>query len=170
MEDLQRIIDQEASRHMDCIEDAVDASMKRITRLAAYEDFQGTLVRQAIRERIHWYRHQIAVISRRENGGYDVTTKVQPTGVLIETTEKTTKTLFTYPIDGRTLGAIRGDELAEVAASEAARADGHEFNARLCRALVSKVSSDKLVCQCVKEAELKRIFERLQRRASREAA
>lgn len=157
MDEIQKIAYEEAKKHADNIDAATDAAVRRVSRLAAYEEYIEDLVRQAIRGRVCDCRHAMNVAMRAENNGFGGPAKVTA-GVA---TNSVAMSVYTYMIDGRTLGQIRGDELEEIAESEAARAHGHQFNVKLCRKLMDRVAADKLVCECVKEKELRKIFQEI---------
>lgn len=166
MDAVTSIANEEARRHMDSIDDAVAAAYRRVKRLADYEEFVETLVLQALRERIHNCRHGDNVSTKRQEFGTPA--KVVPGRAVADVCAR--RVYLDYLIDGRRLGGIRGNELPGLADSYTAKAAGCEFVGRLCRELTRHVAADKLVSQCMTDAQVGRLFDRLQRRERAAAA
>jgi hypothetical protein len=154
MNAVQAIATEEAMRHRNNVAHALDAAIQRVRDLPNYDDLVDALVLEAVRERVYDARHQDCRAIRKAAGEYCGPAKVTAGA----TSNDVAFGVYCYMIDGRTLGTIRGDELAVIADGEEARAHGHRFNARLCRKLLDHVSEDKTVRQCLKETALREIF------------
>lgn len=165
MDDLQAIASEEAKKHSDDIDAAVDAAMRRLCKLPNYTDLVDNLVRSAVRHVVSDARHTMNVAMRRSNSEYGGPAKV----VAGSAVNRVASDYYAYYIGGRTLGTIKGEELTDIAASESERANGHDFNARLCRSLAPLVPKDKTVRQCVKPGKLRTIFEGLNGRKGKVA-
>jgi hypothetical protein len=155
MEALHAIAAEEAERHEDDIDAAVDAVLKRGRRLPEYPTFADGLIRNSIRHMIHDVRHAMNTAMKKANGQYG--------GPAIVTAGSATaavaRSVYSYMIAGKSLGSILGEELEKIAADEESRASGHQFNAKLCRALAPLVKPEKTVRECVREARLRKVFE-----------
>jgi acyl-CoA reductase-like NAD-dependent aldehyde dehydrogenase len=158
IETLQTIASEESLKHADDIDAAVDATMKRANRTRWFADLAEELTTRAVRAMVNDFRHAANVAARNENREYGGPASVTAG----EAVNRVARSLYTYMIAGRTLGMLTGEELPTVAATEAATADGHRFNAKLCEALAPLVKADKTVRECVKESKLKKLFETLQ--------
>ena len=110
-----------------------------------------------MREYIHGRRHDLNVQMRRVSGDYGGQAKVTAG----EAVGRVAISVYSYMIAGATLGSLKGEDLLSVAESEAATAEGHQFNAKLCKKLQSLVTADKTVRQCVSAVKLKKIFKEL---------
>lgn len=155
-----------AAANPDDIESAVQSAVRDVRRLKNFAALIDHVLTVAVRRMIHDVRcHQNRQI-RKDNGGYGGPAKVKPGA----DTSEIAQSVFLYFINGITLGQIRGEDLEEIAAGESARAEGHEFNARLCRRLRSFVKDGQTVQQVVTESKLKRIFAELQKGTKHEAA
>ena len=157
MDDLNTIASQEAQRHADNIDAAVNAAVRRVQELPNYADLVDDLVRSAVRHLIADCRHHENVATRRGSNRYGGPAKV----VAGSAVNRIASDFYAYYIGGRTLGTIKGEELITIAASEAERANGHRFNARLCVALKPLVPEGKTVKECIKPGKLRSIFEGL---------
>lgn len=158
MKGLEHIIQEEADKHANSITAAVNSAVCRVKRLADYPDYVDGLVRKAIRGMIHDYRHAEDVAMRKESREFGGEAKVKAGDAV----NRVARSLYSYLIGGVTLGVIKGCQLAKIGAEEAMRAGGHDFNARLCKALEPLVSNHKTVRQCVKESKLRQLFVELQ--------
>lgn len=154
MEELLKIANEEAARHETDIEAAVIAVLSRASRAKWFPALRDELVVRAVREMIHRTRHDMNVAIRKNAGKYGGAATV----VAGEAVGRVCRSLYSYMIAGRTLGVIQGAELGAIADSEDATAEGHRFNAKLCRALMPLVPAEKTVRQCVKESKLKKLF------------
>ena len=128
--------------------------MSAIKRLPEYDDFREELVVYAVRGMVHDVRHADNIKMRREAGEFGGPAKVG-VGAAVQ---QACQNVYAYFIAGTTLGMILGSQLSEIANSEAAKADGHLFNTRLCRRLARLVPANKTVKQAVKESVLAKIF------------
>lgn len=166
MEVIQKVAAEEADHHPSDIDKAVLATVARVKRMGHYDEFVEELATRAIRGIITDARHTRNVAMRKEMGDYGGPARV----IVGEATAAVAMAVYSYRIAGTTLGMILGEQLPEIAAHEAARADGHTFNARLCQALAPKVPKGKMVSESVPEQQIKKLFERLQRQTTKEAA
>lgn len=149
-------------KYPDSVDASVDWAVAKITKLPEYETFIGGLVRTAIRGIIGDYRHTNNNALRNERGDFDTKSKI----TVGETVDAIVRSVYDYFIAGRTLGSLLGKELPEIAANEAAKAEGHMFNSRLCTELKKLVPDDKLVRNAVKESKLRKLFDDLKQLAS----
>ena len=149
-----------ADKYGDDIEKAVGEAEKRVRKLKAFSEFEGQLVRHALRELIYDARHQkngqIKEASRNTTGPSKVVSGSSPA-----VTQAYREAYYDYCIAGMTLGKLQGEMLADIAESEQNIATGHLFNVRLCERLVKIVPEGKTVEQCVSEKKLKVIFQEL---------
>lgn len=157
-ESVQIVCRTAAEKNVENIEAAVAEAYDAVLALPEWPDFRDALVMNAIRAMVHDVRHNDNVKMRRECGTWTTIPKSTmasiPADVMIS--------VWGYNIAGRTLGTILGEELDQIAQDEAARADGHNFNARLCRKLKSLVPTGKTVKQAVSEAKMRKLFKQEQ--------
>jgi hypothetical protein len=158
MDDIQSISKAAAERHPDDIEKAVDDAVERIRKLKEFPKLVDELVRSAVRHVVSDCRHTANVAMKLAAGEYGGPAKVTAG----KATDRVAQNYYAYFIGGRTLGSITGDELEDIAASEANRAKGHEFNSRLCLRLKPFVAKGKTVRECVKPAKLASLFKDIQ--------
>ena len=165
---ILEIVHKVTEKYPDDIQEATDAAIKQIKNLSDYQSFVNGLVHMAIRDQIYQRRHQVNVKLRREAGGYDTTNKHSPAESSV--VEGVYRSCHDYFIAGRTLGDLLGNELAEVESSERAIANGHLFNANLLAELRPLVKAEKRVREVVKEAQLRRLFQKVRRQINQTAA
>jgi len=154
-EPLKKLVKQSVTKYPDDIDKCVDWTVARFKKLDEYAEYTESLIADAIRRQIHDERHGINVSMRLNRGDYGEPAKVVPG----EATARVMRSVYSYMIAGRSLGSILGEELAGIASDEAARADGHMFNATLCQKLNPLVAKGKSVRQCVPEQKLQKIFQ-----------
>lgn len=139
---------------------AVSTALGVIKSLPGYGAYVEKLVHNAI---------QLAVYAERARYNRRVRKEAATAGAAVTPLAKVDRTasravrdsydrLFNYCIAGTTLGALRGEQLAGVAEGEERRAEGHTFNARLCRELARLVPDHKTVAQSVSGAQLQKLF------------
>ena len=157
MEELLKLVTEEVNANPDNIEVAVDNVIRKGSRRQAWQDWTADLIRKGVLQLVHDRRHCLNVTMRNANGEYGGPAKV----TIGKATSRIMAGVYSYLIAGKTLGMVTGDELPDIAASEAARADGHQFNARLCLKLARLVKGDKTVKECVSEVKLKALFEKI---------
>ena len=150
------------------IEKATDALDRAIRKLPEFEDLTENLLRMAEQELIYDARHQANIRTRLENGGYGGPAKVVSGDS--EAVKRVAQSVYAYAIAGTMLGMVLGDQLPDIAASEAARAEGHAFNARLCERLAGMVPKGKRVREVVSEKRLQSIFREVETKTRRDAA
>lgn len=158
-QELLELVRAAATRHPDSIENAVDDAFNTWRAHPHYEDHVSRLVRGMVQELIYRERVQANVAIRRAAGSYVQPGKVSIASAAVNAVA--TECYLNYFIAGRALGSIRGDELPAISEAERERANGHDFNARLCDKLASLVTRDRTVGECVSEQRLKRIFREL---------
>ncbi len=156
---ILEIIQKRANAHPNDIEASVQLAVREIRRLKNFDSLIERILTVAVRRMIHDFRSTENRRIRKANGDYGGPAKVKPSGGTAEIAQS----VFAYFIAGMTLGQIRGEQLEEIAAGEAARAEGHDFNARLCRRLRNVVKDGQTVQQAVSETKLKRIFQQVQK-------
>jgi hypothetical protein len=151
-------------KHKSDLTKAVNECFDRVRKFDGYDEYVSTLVRQALRERIHRARHGQNVSQRRENGHYGNGAKVVTAGSNAVSEGARKKSLYDYFVSGRILGDMTGADLASMAVMEGELASGHLFNHALFTELGKIVPKDKMVREAVKEGRLKAIFTKLQKR------
>ena len=158
-EELQKIVREEALKHIDDIDAATNAAERRWKKSKDYADWIETMIRNELRNMICDVRHNSNVTIRRQNGAYGGPAKVSLSTGAVNRVAKSV--LFTYCINGTSLGMLTGEMLKELIVSERERAEGCEFNSRLCSKLSPLVSDNKTVAQCVKPEVVDRLFKEL---------
>lgn len=143
-------------KYPDDIPASVREAETRIRRLPEYSELVAMLVTSSVQQLIYDARHQSNGVLRRAAGVYGGPAKVTDSGS--NAVQRVYASYYSYCIDGRTLGMIKGAELADIADNEESTANGHHFNARLCRRLAAMVPADKLVKDVVTERKLKGLF------------
>jgi hypothetical protein len=167
---VHRIVKRAVAKHPGDgdLDKAVDMAEAQIRRLRAFEDIVGGLVRKGVAQLVHDARHSQNISIRKEAGEYG-----QPAKVSVGTSAAVTRaatSVYDYYIDGTRLGSVFGRDLLRVADEQQAVAEGHSFNARLCRKLKPLVADDKQVEQVVKPARLKALFKEAEKRGRKHAA
>ncbi len=157
MERLQKLVDEAVDKHLDSIEDATEAVLKKTGRVAWFEKLKDELTRRAIAGMIHDTRHRINVAMRTASGDYGGPATVTAGAA----SGRIAQGVMAYLIGGKTLGMLTGDELVNTADAEAERASGHQFNARLCRELARTVKGDTLVRQKFSVKKLQVVFDKV---------
>ena len=156
-EDIVAACKDAANANPNDIDTAVKQAFDKIRRARNYAEFVDQLAYEAVRNCVYDCRHTANVQMRRQNGNYGGPAKVESSKS--QSVQSVSASLYAYFIAGRTLGTILGEELPAIADSEDKRAEGHRFNANLCRALAPLVSDGKTVQQCVKQRKLKQIWD-----------
>lgn len=163
-ESLEQIISDVVGKHPSDIDAAVEECDRRVKRLADYADFTDGLVKQALRHQICDFRHKANTAQKKAAGSYGTQARVS-TGCSDAVADAAAeKSLYDYFIGGTVLGELTGEQLPEIADSEQTRADGHAFNAALCRDLAPLVAANKTVRQAVREGRLRTIWTAVQER------
>lgn len=147
-----------AARHTEPPE-AIDAAERRIRKLPEFDSLVATLVRSAIADLIYDARHDANRKLKNASGDYGGAAKVV-TGCC-SATQRIAQSVFEYRIAGTALGLVLGKDLRTIAESESNIAEGHKFNAALCRTLARMVAPEKRVNEAVSEKKLRMIFDRL---------
>jgi len=155
-DEIQTIVKAAAAKHGDEISKAVDNAVWRIRKLSDFKSMVDGLVRSAIQELVYDARHKMNIKIRQDMGSYGQPAKTI-TGASVAVA-MASASLYSYYIDGTSLGSVQGSDLARIAESETAKADGCTFNAALATRLDKIVPNKKLVRDVVSEAKLKKIF------------
>lgn len=168
-ESLLEVVSKAASQHPDDIDKAVDCAAKAVRKLPEFPEWVDQLVNGQLRNMIHDARHSANTRLRRDAGEYGGPAKVGlSTGAVAEAARSV---YMHYAIGGRSLGMILGSELVSLAAAEQEKAQGHQFNVRLCQKLVEIVPADKRVSDVLTEGKLKKLFSELEKgKGKRKAA
>jgi hypothetical protein len=157
MEELQSIAQEATTKFPDDIATATAYAIRRAKAKSWFMDCVDELVSRSIRAMICDFRHTANVAMRKEAYGYGGSAKVVAGSAVAEVASS----YYGYLIAGMSLGTVTGDQLPAIAESESANAAGHEFNARLCRALRPLVPDEKAVRDCVSERRLRTLFIKL---------
>lgn len=158
---LLSIIANAAEQHREDIDQAVECAEKAWLADESAPEFAAQLVRQALRELIHGYRHRMNVSLRKAAGEFGGPAKVVPGEVTSAIAERAL--LDSYTIAGRTLGSILGKELPSLQKTEQEKSDGAAFNARLCERLAAIVPEDKTVREVVTERQAWKLLRELKK-------
>lgn len=156
-QNFKQIIMEAAEAHPDDVDAAVDASLPKLARLPEWEEYKKQLVRSAVSDLIHVYRHRENVEQRKGTGVYGGAAKVTRGRASAAIARE--KSLYDYFIGGKHLGSVTGEELGAIAEVESAKAATHNFHVRLCSALSRIVPKEKTVREVVTERRLKTIWE-----------
>lgn len=136
---------------------ATTAALARIKKLPNYAEVVEELLRDAVQELIYDIRHRKNVQLKKQEAAYGGPSKVPSRSPAVR---RVHQSLYEYHIAGRTLGDIRGAELETIADHESKTADGHRWNAWLCRELARTVPDDKTVRESVSKKKLQALFKR----------
>lgn len=159
---LRTIAEQAAREHMDDLNLAKELAEKKCRALPDFAVLAELLMMRGLHELIHEARSKVAREVRRAGRNEDGSQvelplpKVQrgATSALADAYEQ----YFSYPVAGRTLGNLLGEELEELAAAEFKKGDGFYFRGRLLQSLVGKVSKGKTVREAVAGKTLERLY------------
>jgi len=158
-EEVKVIVREANANHPSSAEDATTEALQGVRGLKSYKSLVDALVKHAVQDLIHDGRHDINKGIRKQEGRYSPLPKVQvgssPAVMRAEVS------VYLYRIAGTSLGEVFGKELLGIAVHEENRANGHIFNARLCRHLAEVVPDNKKVKNAVKENQLKAFFSEL---------
>lgn len=153
---LLAIVREEALKHIQDIDRAVDEALKRWKKSTDYVNWIDAMIRDAMRGLVHGVRHEQNTEIRREAGVYGQPAKVSmSTGAVNRVAQSV---LNTYVIGGMVLGQITGAQLKVFARSEQEKADGYAFNAKLCKRLADLVPDAATVAECVTASKVKKIM------------
>lgn len=156
---LQKLADAAVDKHPDSIQDSTDYVLKRAWNLPWFVKLKNELIRRAIAKLIHDTRHQINVAMRTASGEYGGPAKV----VAGSASGRIAQGVMAYLIAGKTLGMLTGDELRATADSESEKANGHQFNVRLCRELAKTVRGEDTVGQKFTLVKLAALFAKMKK-------
>lgn len=147
--------------HPDDIGEAVAECERLVRQSPDFREWRNLLVRGMCQSLIWDSRHRGNRARRQARREEEYKPKVQRRAVnvlgsdlLCEVYEK----YYQHRIAGRTLGNIRGDELADIASQEEAVANGHLINNRICRRLAGLVPAGRTVREAVPGPRLAAIF------------
>jgi hypothetical protein len=155
-ESVYNSVDLCARKWGDDIDKGVTALEASLRRRKDFDEIAKGLLRDACRDLIHDRRHAINKQIKNQNGTYDKEPKVATGG---RSGNKAAESYYDYYIGGSTLGLLCGEDLEEIAEHEEAIAEGHNFNARLCRKLRALVTDGKCVKEVLSHSRLKKIFQ-----------
>lgn len=167
-ESFLSIVKKMAFRYGTNIEKAVENAETAIRQLPEFGEIQRGLVTEAIRHLIHDARHKANLKMRRESGSHVAPTRVTTGSSTV--VKRVAESLFNYRIAGTLLGVLTGEDLPGIIESESNIAEGHTFNANLCRKLLPLVEKDKTVKDSVSQAKLKTLFASASKQTARERA
>lgn len=160
-DEVVSIVTRATERHGENIDKAAEESEVKIRALPEFKQIQEQLVTAAVRELVYDHRHRSNVEMKRETGHYDTQRAFQ----VGSATAAAYQSVYDYYISGMQLGSVLGSQLADISASEFAKANGHAFNAQLCLSLKRVVPDDKRVRDCVSEPKLRAMFTKIQKQA-----
>lgn len=154
--------------HPESIDAALEKAVKAVHRMPERETFIATLERQAIREIVCGFRHQINVTFRNGNGDY----ATKPRAEIDASVSKVYESIYNYVIAGMAIGWLVGKDLTRLAEMERNRADGHVFNAKFLESIIASgaVGEDQRVMDAIPEKRLRKIFDQLNGKRKKDAA
>jgi len=162
------IAESAADKHPSDIQKAAEVAERAIRKHPEFEAVVATLVSDAVREMVYEVRHTTNVRLRKEAGEYGGPAKVV-TGDS-KAYQEVMESMYSYRIDGRTLGTILGKELGPIAVEKRAVGDGCYLVARLCERLEKIVPADKMVMEAVAEKRLRAMYRKLQETVGKKVA
>ena len=154
--ELMEIVNEEVRLHQDSVLVAIERAESRIRKMPNFKDWIESFIHQAIADLVYDCRSKYKHEQKKDAGRY-----VAAPGVSAQPSKAVSGALqsaYDMLISKTVLGNIYGKELPEIADGEAARADGHMFNARLCRRLIPMVPAEKMVREAGKEQKLRKII------------
>lgn len=157
-----------AAKHGDDIPRAVTEAEKLIRKLPEFDSLVDQMIRNAVREMVYDARHISNVATKRQTGHYFQEQKVDTTKS--KAVLQAYKSVYAYCVAGTQLGLLYGERLAEIAESEQSIANGHVFNAALCRKLSEIVPKGTQVKDAISEKKLRALFDRTKKECGGMAA
>lgn len=157
MEALLKLVAAAVKQHPENIEASISQVVKRATGKTWWTEIKDDIIRKGIAKLVHDCRHNINTSIRRSDGSYGGPAKVTAGDAV----NRIASECYGYMIAGTTLGSLTGEDLLVVGPAEAARADGHQFNAQLCAELAKLVKGTDTVAVRVTERKLKGLFDKL---------
>lgn len=158
-ESLLTVVKRAVKKYPADIEKCVAEAEKLLRKRKAFTEWVGMLITQGVQEIVYDIRHQINVRIKKENKEYGGKSTVIP-GASEAVQE--VESVYAYRIAGTMLGLVLGADLRGIADSEAAIANGHQFNSILARRLMPLVPKDKRVQDVVTEKRLQKMFREAQ--------
>ena len=158
---VRQIVDDAMEKHEFDVDKSTEEAVKLIYELPKDLFDARVYIYNAVKDLVYDARHRRNVETKKQLGKFGKPPQVNVAGSPAVQAESIS--LFLLCIAGKELGNIFGNELAGIAASEAAIGDGHHLNSRLCAALAKVVPDDKQVVDSVGVQELVEIFERVKR-------
>ncbi len=154
--EILNIVEQADRDNPSSIKEAVSQAKRNIREWSEYENFVDTFITHAIQELVYDSRHHANWEMKKKQGDHSPGPRTNYG--TSESVREANQSLYLYRIGGSVLGMLTGSELLPVAESEEAVAEGHLFNAKLCRKLRPLVPDNAKVQDKVSERKLKAIF------------
>ena len=164
-ESVEHAIASAVAKYPNDIDKARKHAEAAIRKLPEFKSLVDQFISKAIQEMVYDCRHTENVRTKRQAGYYGQRAKLK----VGESVRRAYQSTYDYYIAGRTLGEIKGAELADIASSESEKANGHRFNSMLCTTLKSMVPADKRVKDVMPEKKLRTIFQRVLKQAGQAA-
>ena len=139
LDQVQAVLAEVARKYAGNVGKAVETAESEVRKIKGFRDIAPQFIRHALQERIYDLRHEDNTKQRQS--------------------QFTEGSPYNYCLGGTVLARLKGEQLEELAASEEDAAKGHAFNARVCKALLAKVSNGKTVKQVLSEEQLQRIMD-----------
>ncbi len=158
-ESLLAVVKRAVKKYPADIEKCVAEAEKALRKRKAFTEWLDILITQGVQEIVYDIRHQINTRIKNENKEYGGKSTVIP-GASEAVQE--VESVYAYRIAGTMLGLVLGVQLLDIANSEAAIANGHQFNSVLARSLMPLVPNDKRVQEAVSEKRLQKMFREAQ--------
>lgn len=166
-ESVQDIVKKAVKRYPSDINKAVDQTWRYVKALPNFDELVEDFIKSALRAAVHDFRHTGNTALKREAGEYGKPATV--CDLNSEGLKQIYCDLYAIHIAGTVLGELIGGTLIGIANSEAAKANGHAFNAKLLQKLHPLVPEGVRVRDAVNPAKLQAIVTRLQREELRDA-
>jgi hypothetical protein len=146
--------------------EALDAWESQVAAQPDFQDYARSLLRAAGTAMIGQARHSVNVSIRKASGGYGGPPVVKPGTEVVEVA----LSCFDYCIGGELLGDLIVSDLPKIAEDEDTAAEGHRFNAALCRAIHGKSKKKSVpVREGINEKTLQSLFKNLQKAEKKQA-
>jgi hypothetical protein len=159
-ERVLEIVAESSAKYADDVTKAIDDAERKVRKLPEFPSLVSNMVRGYIQDLVYDARHATKRQMKKEHGQYGGPSKVIVGSSKI-VNEVSLSSLYQLPMDGTILGLIFGSDLVGIAEREQSKADGHDFNARLCLRLAPLVPKNKRVQEAVTEKVLKTLYDQV---------
>ena len=162
------VVERCEKQHTDDLAEAKKVAVRKIRRLPVFPEFVDMLVKSAVDGLVDEARHKrnVAICNQeRRYGGPAKVSVGSSKGV-----QQIEHDLFTFAIDGRELGSIKGEEMEGLAEREKATGSGYYFRARLLLGCRPFVPDGKMAREVMTVAQLRKVFREARKGGKEKAA